>query len=68
MRICNQEFADTNLEFREACGRAGVVPSKRRAAKWRLGTGYVYGFRIGGPQGPAAIASKKEEQLVAAAR
>jgi len=47
--MTNQEFADSDYEFRAACERAGVTPNKRRAARWRAGTGYVYGYRVGGP-------------------
>ncbi len=47
--ITNQQFADTDIEFIEACARAGVQPNKRRAARWRSRTGYVYGYRVGGP-------------------
>lgn len=59
--MTNAEFAQSDPEFRAACERAGVEPNKRRAAKWKLRRGYVYGFRVGGPQGP------REEKFSAAA-
>ena len=38
----NRNFAEFNKEFRLACDRAGVKPTKRQAAKWRQARGQAY--------------------------
>lgn len=65
--MTNAEFAQRDPEFRAACERAGVEPTKRRAARWRKGTGYVYGYRIGGPQEfapPLIFLDKRDGQVL----
>lgn len=34
-KLTNKEFAVTIKIFAQACAKAGVVPSRRQASKWR---------------------------------
>jgi hypothetical protein len=54
--MTNTEFAEKDREFRAACERAGIPPSKRQASKWRLGFGKAWDNRNG-------ISIDKEEKL-----
>ena len=38
----NQEFARVNEEFKDACTKAGIAPTKRQASKWRLRKGAAW--------------------------
>jgi len=38
----NRHFAKHNEQFRAACERAGVEPTKRQASKWRMKRGLAY--------------------------
>ena len=40
--MTNKEFADKNKEFRDACARAGVEPTRRQASKWRMKKGLAW--------------------------
>lgn len=43
--VTNKEFAENNAEFRAACDRAGVQPTKRQAARYRQKRGQAYSAR-----------------------
>lgn len=45
--LTNQQFADSNEEFRQACERAGIQPTKRQASKFKLKFGRAYECRNG---------------------
>ena len=45
MRLTNQDYAQQNEVFREACHIAGVEATKRQASKFRLGVGTAYKYR-----------------------
>ena len=44
-RQTNREFASENTGFQRACGLAGVLPTKRQAAKFRRKEGSAYASR-----------------------
>lgn len=43
----NTEFAEKDQEFRFACEKAQLPPTKRQASKYRLKSGRAYKFRNG---------------------
>lgn len=40
-----KNIADHDENFRAACGRAGVLPTRRQASKWRRGIGSAFSCR-----------------------
>jgi hypothetical protein len=46
--VTNAEFARTNGQFRAACERAGIEPTRRQASKFRNKTGAAWAARKGG--------------------
>lgn len=46
--MTNAEFARTNGQFRAACKRAGVEPTRRQASKFRNKIGVAWAARKGG--------------------
>lgn len=40
--IDNASFAATNVQFKDACTRAGVAPTKRQASKFRRKLGAAF--------------------------
>ena len=40
--LINTHFAETDAEFRRACEKVGIPPTKRQASKWRRKVGLAY--------------------------
>lgn len=40
----NKEYAKDNKEFKDACEKVGVEPTKRQASKWRMNKGKAFNF------------------------
>ena len=40
--MTHKEFSETDNVFKEACKRAGVLPTTRQASKWHLKKGRAY--------------------------
>lgn len=38
----NKDFAEKNVEFRDACESVGIPPTTRQASKWRNKRGLAY--------------------------
>ena len=45
--MTNQEFAQSDKAFQEACKRAGIPATRRQASKWRLKDGKAWQQRNG---------------------
>jgi hypothetical protein len=45
MKLTNQQYAQQNEVFKEACFLASCEPTKRQASKFRLGVGSAYKYR-----------------------
>lgn len=43
LQLSNREFSAQIKSFNTACVKAGIEPTKRQAAKWRLKKGKAYG-------------------------
>lgn len=40
--MTNKDFAKNNDEFKKACEKVKVEPTKRQASKWHMGKGLAY--------------------------
>ena len=43
--MTNREFSTNNKQFREACEKANVQPTKRQASRWRQQRGSAWKVR-----------------------
>ena len=60
-RVTNKDFAQDNLQFKEACAAAGVKNTPRQASKYREGRGLaaVAADRVGKRETLALVTSDK---------
>jgi hypothetical protein len=43
-RITNYEYSTRDFDFKQACSKAGIEPTKRQASKYRRGKGKAIKF------------------------
>jgi hypothetical protein len=48
-RTSNRDFAASDPQFRAACERAGVSPTRRQASRWRRKRGSAWALRNEAP-------------------